>query len=170
MIPWFILYPAIGAALGGGGAKATGHDWKKGALLGAGAGLGAGALPLAGGATAGGTAGWGELISGTALGGTTPASAAAAAQWSPNAFGAALGKGAGTLMGTGSGAGAHAATEGALSGAAKKAAASAAMSAALQASMPQYGQSQLLMQPGPMQGSPDMTAELMQMMRMKGMI
>ena len=59
---WWL--PLIGAAIGGIGAAATGHDWKKGLLFGGLAGLGgAGALSLGGASTAAGGLGstWGPL-------------------------------------------------------------------------------------------------------------
>jgi hypothetical protein len=80
---WWL--PLIGAAIGGIGAAATGHDWKKGLLYGGLAGLGgAGALSLGGASTAAGGLGstWGPfsgLFGGaTGAAGTTVGGASAA--------------------------------------------------------------------------------------------
>ena len=150
-MPWFLLYPLIGAALGAGGAKATGRDWKKGAMLGAGAGLGAGALPFAGGAAAGGNAGWSALMSGSAApAGNSVAAAKAASAWSPNAFGKVLGSAAKSATG-----------KGLVADAAK----GAAVSGALNTAMPKYGQTQNLVDPGFMPPPPDPMEQLRQLMQ-----
>ena len=149
-MPWFLLYPLIGAALGAGGAKATGRDPGKGAMLGAGLGLGAGALPLAGGATAGGGAGWSSLMSGTATGGATPAAVKAAAAWQPNAFGKLLGSSAKAATGK---------------GLAADAVKGAAVSGAINTAMPKYGQTQNLVDPGFMPAPPDPMEQLRQLMQ-----
>ena len=150
---WAALLPilkaaGIGAAVGAGGAKLTGNDWKKGAMMGAGLGGIGSVLPVLGGASAGGT-GWGELISGAKVGGTTAQAAKAAAGWSPNTFGKLLG-GAGKL-----------ATGKSVVDAGKQ----AAISTALSGAMPQYGQSPLLVDPGFMQAPPDVMAQLQQLMQ-----
>lgn len=179
MLPWFVLYPLVASALGAGGAKAMGKDPKKGALLGAGLGLGAGALPILGGAGAGGSAGWSALagstkaagITNAALaGGATPAAAsaagAAAVPTGMNGFGALLGKGAAGLSATNAAGAPVAATAGkAGAGAlAKQAAIMTGVGMGASAAMPKYGQTQLLMNPGFMQ-TPDALAELEQFMK-----
>ena len=91
---WWI--PLVGAAIGGVGAAATGHDWKKGALLGGLAGLGAGfAFPgMAGAGAAGsavaplaGSAGASTLV--PAIGTTTLSGAAAPMGFYATGMGAA---------------------------------------------------------------------------------
>lgn len=148
---WFLLAPLIGAALGAGGAKATGRDWKKGAMLGAGLGLGAGALPLVGGASTGGAAGWSSLLSGTtAPTGGSVAAAKAASAWQPNAFGKLLGTAGRAATGK---------------GLAADAVKSAAVSGTLNTVTPQYGQTHNLVDPGFMAPPPDAMAELQALMQ-----
>lgn len=90
MIPLAILWPLIGAAVGGGAAKAKGGDWKKGALLGAAAGLTGGAASGAlgglgaGAGAAGGAAAEDAAILG-ATGGLDTAAAGAASSAAPAA-------------------------------------------------------------------------------------
>lgn len=183
MLPWFLLYPLVGAALGGVGAKATGKDVKKGLMLGAGAGLGAGALPILGGAGAGGSAGWSSLVGATKApgitaaalqGGATPAVAQAAGQAAipagMNSFGSLLGKGAAPILSStnaagsavaGSGAGASAGT----AGLAKQALVTAGVTGGISAAMPKYGMTQPLVDPRLMAPPPDMMAQLEQLMQ-----
>lgn len=75
-----------GSALGAAGAKATGRDWKKGALMGA-AGAGLGALGAAGGAgaSAAGSAPAGAGASTAAAGGASAGIVAPAASAAPAA-------------------------------------------------------------------------------------
>lgn len=188
MLPWFALYPLIGAALGGGGAKITGKDWKKGALLGAGAGLGAGALPILGGAGAGGSAGWSSLVGATKAPGITsaaiaagadPAVAAAAGKAAVpagmNTFGSLLGKGAAPILSktTAAGAPLASASAGAQTSAAsmaKQAAIGMALGQGVSAAMPKYDSTRMLMQPGFMQQDADVMAQLQQLMQKKGVM
>lgn len=154
-MPWFLLYPALAAALGAGTAKVTGHDWKKGAMLGAGLGLGAGALAPA---TAGGAGGWGALMGGKGAADTLAANQALM-QVAPSAE---LGK---TLAGAGAAKGAAAGGWGQL---AKQAAVSTALGAGASAAMPKYGQTQLLVNPGFLAPQEDPMIQLQQLMSKKG--
>lgn len=157
-MPWFLLYPLIGAALGAGTAKATGNDWKKGLMLGAGAGLGAGALPLALGGGAAGNAGWASLLGSDTAG-------AAAANAGLAKMGAGGAEGAKALAASAASGGAKTAG---LSSIAKQAAIGTAMTGALGAAMPKYGQTQMLMQPGFLQPQSDPMASIQQLMLRKG--
>lgn len=188
MIPWFVAYPLLAALLGGGGAKLAGKDPKKGALLGAGLGLGWGALPLAGGAATGGAAGWNALGQAAAAkgagaaalaGGATPAAASsltASLAGGVNPVGMGLGKLAGGVMGAGAGAGGAGAAGAGAAGAggmtagtlAKQALITTAAGGALSAAMPKYGMTQPLMDVGHLSPPSDVMAQLEQLMRRKG--
>lgn len=180
MVPWFLLYPAIGAALGAGGAKVTGRDWTKGAMLGAGLGLGAGALAPA---TAGGAGGWGALTSKAATAaGTAPTVGSVGMQAGMNAAQlknlaamnltpAELATASKGLTQAGAAAGAKGAAAGGWGQLAKQAAVSTALGGAAAAAMPKYGQTQLMVNPGflqPMQEDPMM--QLQNLMSKKGRV
>lgn len=117
---------ALGSAAAGGvAANATGHDWKKGAALGAAGGLGLSAL-MGAGAAGGAAAGAGSAA------GTDAAILGATGGLDT----AAMGAGAGAASGAGSTAGAGSF----LSGAAKAGATNAAMSGAQSAMQPEIEQ------------------------------
>ena len=169
MIPWFLLYPAIGAAIGGGGAKLAGKDWKKGMALGAGVGLGAGALPALAGAGAGGNAGWASLMGKGAAGTHAAESAAMYQMASPTGKAAMIKAGFNPVTGKVAAAGAGGAGKAGLATAAKQAAIGTALSGTVSAAMPKYGSTQLLMNPGPMQMQDPMD-QLRQLMSKKGLM
>ena len=168
MIPWFLLYPAIGAAIGGGGAKLAGKDWKKGMALGAGVGLGAGALPAIAGAGAGGNAGWASLVGKGAAGTHAAESAAMFKMASPAGKAAMIEAGFNPVTGKAAGAAAGAGKAG-LGSAVKQAGIATAMGAGVSAATPKYGSTQLLMNPGPMQME-DPMEQLKQLMAQKGLM
>ncbi len=164
MIPWFLLYPALGALTGAGAAKLSGKDAKKGALWGAGLGLGAGALPILGGAGAGGSAGWNALA-----GSSQAVKAGLTASPGVNSFGSMLGNAGNAVLGSGTTAGtAGAGKSASLATVGKNALASQAVLGVLGAAMPKYGQTNLLVNPGFLQPQEDVTAQLMQLMQKKG--
>lgn len=111
-IPAAVWWGLGSAAAGGVAAKATGHDWKKGAALGGLGGLGLGSL-LAGGAAAGAGAGAGASAAATGsaaaaptlattvgMGGAAPGAAAAgnAAGWGSALKSGAVSAGSGLAM------------------------------------------------------------------------
>lgn len=174
-MPWFLLYPALAAALGAGTAKVTSNDWKKGAMLGAGLGLGAGALAPA---AAGGAGGWGALMGGSNAAGNAAANLSMAKAGIGGAEGLNAMQAAGALspktIGLGaagqSAAGVAAKTAG-WGQLAKQAAVSTALGTGVSAAMPKYGQTQLMVNPGflqPMQEDPMM--QLQQLMSKKGRV
>lgn len=174
----FLAWPLIAAAFGAGTAKATDNDWKKGAMIGGGLGLGAGALAPA---AAGGMGGWSALTGGAgAAGGAGTVGSAAAANGLNSAATAKLAAmnlkpaelALATKTGTAGLASSGAAGAGKAAGwsqLAKQAAVQTGVGTGLSAAMPQYGQTQLMANPGflqPMQEDP--TAQLYQLMQKKG--